>query len=103
MDIGNGLTDTIQFEVPDLAAAARLVTLLRPRWRVVVTECGQVALVNVHIRSSAPQFARLLRSVEDWVARESLCAVRFELDGRGYVLAAGDADWTAAPWAAAAA
>ncbi|HET7855926.1 MAG TPA: hypothetical protein VFL41_05665 [Gaiellaceae bacterium] len=102
MDISPGLTNTVQFEVPDLAAAARLATMLRPRWTVVVTESGDVALVNVHILSSG-RLALLLRAAEDWVARESLCAIRFELDGRGYVLASGDADWTAAPWAAAAA
>ena len=42
----------------------------------------------------------LLREVEAWVAEESLCAIRFMLDGRIYVLGAGEADWNSHPWAA---
>jgi hypothetical protein len=39
--------------------------------------------------------AVLLREVEAWVEEESLAAIRFELDGRAYVLEAGEPDWTA--------
>jgi hypothetical protein len=102
MDVGPGLTNTVQFELPDLAGAARLATLLRPYWAVSVTEDGDLALVDVYLRASAADLAALLRSVEDFVAVEALCAIRFELDGRVYVLEAGDPDWTALPGAAAA-
>ena len=37
--------------------------------------------------------AILLRIVETWVDNESLWAIRYELDGRNYVLAAGDPVW----------
>ena len=37
----------------------------------------------------------LLRSVEAWVEKESLVAIRYALDGREYVLTAGEADWAA--------
>lgn len=102
MDVGAGLTNTVHFELPDLAGAARLATLLRPYWAVGVSEQDDIALVGVYIRASATDLATLLRSVEDFVALECLCAIRFELDGRGYVMEAGDADWTALPGAAAA-
>jgi hypothetical protein len=42
----------------------------------------------------------LLRTVESWVEEESLCMIRFQVDGREYVLQAGEADWQSAPHAA---
>jgi hypothetical protein len=96
------LTETVQFELPDLAGAARLATLLRPSWAIAVNEQDDVALVEVFVRPRAADLASLLRLVEDWVARESLRAIRFELDGRAYVLEAGSPDWTATPRPAAA-
>jgi hypothetical protein len=102
MDCGPGLTNSVQFELPDLAGAARLATLLRPYWAVSVTEEGDLALVDVYLRASPTDLAALLRSVEDFVALECLRAIRFELDGRDYVLEAGEADWTAVPGTAAA-
>jgi hypothetical protein len=101
MDLGYGLTETVQFELPDLAGAARLATLLRPSWAVSVNEEDGVALVDVYIRASGADLASLLRSVEDWVVRESLGAIRFELDGRVYVLESGEPDWTFVPRPAA--
>jgi hypothetical protein len=102
MDLGDRLTETVQFELPDLAGAARLATLLRPSWPIAVSEQDDVALVEVFVRPSAADLASLLRLVEDWVARESLRAIRFELDGRCYVMEAGSADWASMPRPAAA-
>jgi hypothetical protein len=77
---------------PDLAGAARLATLLRSRWAVSVNEEDDVALVDVYIRASRADLASLMRTVEDWVARESLRAIRFELDGRVYILESGEVE-----------
>ncbi|TML11794.1 MAG: hypothetical protein E6G31_10955 [Actinobacteria bacterium] len=96
MDLGYGLTETVQFELPDLAGAARLATLLRSRWAVSVNEEDDVALVDVCIRPRT-DLASLMRTVEGWVARESLRAIRFELDGRVYILEAGEVDWAYVP------
>jgi hypothetical protein len=101
MDLGDGLTETLQFELPDLAGAARLAALLRPRWELAVSEHGDCALVDVFVQAADADLAALLRLVELWVERESLCAIRFELDGRAYVMEAGSADWRALPPAAA--
>jgi hypothetical protein len=102
MDHQAVLKESIQFELPDLAGAARLARLLRPERAIYVHERGDVALVTAFLRSTAGDLATLLRSVEAWVSRESLCAIRFELDNRDYVLEAGGADWTCAPCAEAA-
>lgn len=97
MDLGNGLTETVQFELPDLAGAARLATLLRSRWAVSVNEEDDVAIVDVYIRASRTDLASLMRTVEDWVAREALRAIRFELDGRVYIMESGEVDWEFLP------
>ena len=97
MDLGNGLTETVQFELPDLAGAARLATLLRSRWAVSVNEEDDVAIVDVYIRASRTDLASLMRTVEDWVARESLRAIRFELDGRVYIMESGEVNWAFLP------
>ena len=96
MDLGD-FTETVQFELPDLASAARLATLLRTCWAVSVNEEDGTALVDVGIGTSTTELASLLRTVEAWVEAQSLRAIRFELDGRCYVLEAGDADWSAVP------
>jgi hypothetical protein len=97
MDLGDGFTETVQFELPDLAGAARLATLLRACWTVSVTDEDGVALLDVELGFTPTGFASLMRSVEAWVEAESLRAIRFELDGRTYVLEAGDADWSSVP------
>jgi hypothetical protein len=103
MKFGYELKEIVDFELPDVAAAGRLSTVLRSQWGAVyVHERNDVPLVTVYFRTTAADLASLLRSVEAWVARESLCAIRFELDGRDYVLEAGDPDWAFAPCAEAA-
>jgi hypothetical protein len=96
MDFGDSLNETIQFEIPDLAGAARLARRLRPSWAVFVHERDDVALVSVALRSGT-SLALLLRGVEAWVEQESLRAIRFKLDDRDYVLQAGEVDWAATP------
>ena len=97
MDLGNGLTETVQFELPDLAGAARLATLQRAGRALSVNEEDEVALVDVYIRASRTDLASLMRTVEEWVAREALRAIRFELDGRVYIMESGEVDWEFLP------
>jgi hypothetical protein len=97
MDLGDTFTETVQFELPDLAGAARLATLLRACWAVSVNDADGAVVVDVRIGRSPTALASLLRSVESWVEGESLCAIRYELDGRTYVMEAGEADWSAVP------
>jgi hypothetical protein len=88
-------SEFVLFEVSDVAASARLAELLADRWNVVLSaERGDVMVVIVELRPAADDVAVLLRDVEAWVDEESLCALRYELDGRGYVLEAGELDWS---------
>ena len=97
MDLGDGFTEAVQFELPDLAGAVRLATLLRTCWTVSVDDDDGVAIVETVFGRSPADLASLMRTVESWVEEEALCAIRFELDGRVYVLEAGDADWSSVP------
>ena len=98
----SGSTDQVHFEVADFAAAARLARRLGRAWLVVLQDEDQeVNVVAVAVRSNPSDLAVLLREVEAWVDEESLCAIRYLLDGRMYVLEAGGADWTSDPWAVA--
>jgi hypothetical protein len=91
----------VQFEIIDLAASVRLTRRLGHLWNVSLQDRRDVNLVSVALRPGPGDLAVLLRNVEAWVKQESLCAIRFEVDGREYILAAGEADWAAIPAAVA--
>jgi len=89
------VSDTIRFEVVELATAVRLAQRLgRSRSVILIAESEYVKSVVAEVRRKATDLADLLRDVEDWVRDESLGAIRYELDGRAFVLDAGDCDWS---------
>ena len=96
------LADLVHFEIADLAAAVRLTRRLASTWTVSLQERRDINLVTARLRVRSGDLAVLLREVETWVEEESLCAIRFEVDGREYVLQAGEADWQSAPQASCA-
>jgi hypothetical protein len=91
--------DLVQFEIAELASAVRLTRRLAPTWKVSLYERDDVNLVLAELGADPHDLAVLLRDVESWVEEEALCAIRFELDGRDYVLHAGEADWQLVPQA----
>ena len=91
------LARAIHFEIADLAAAVRLTRRLAQSRVVSLRERGDINLVSATLRTEADDLALLMRTVEAWVEEESLCAIRFEVDGREYVLQAGEANWESAP------
>ena len=93
------LADLVHFEIADLAAAVRLTRRLATRWTVSLQERRDINLVTARLRARSTDLAVLLRDVEAWVEEESLCAIRFEVDGREYVIQAGEADWHSVPQA----
>ena len=93
------LARVVHFEIADLAAAVRLTRRLAQARVVSLRERGDINLVSATLRTEADDLALLMRTVEAWVEEESLCAIRFEVDGRDYVLQAGEADWRTAPMA----
>jgi hypothetical protein len=93
------VSEAVCFEIPDLATSARLAQRLAGRWTIDLTaESDDLMMLIVELRPRKGDLAALLREVEAWVADETLCAVRFELDGRSYVLEAGTANWESPPW-----
>jgi hypothetical protein len=89
------VSDTIRFEVVELATAVRLAQRLgRNRSVILVAESEYVKSVVAEVNPGAADLAELLHDAEDWVRDESLGAIRYELDGRAYVLDGGESDWS---------
>jgi hypothetical protein len=89
------LSDVVVIEVPDAGLSALLAERLGKRWRITVdSERPEVVAVLVELRPIEQDLALLMREVSRWIEQEALGALRFELDGRGYVLEAGEVDWS---------
>jgi hypothetical protein len=89
---------SVRFEIPGGASSARLLRRLARRANVMLLAGhGAVNAIVAELGDEPDDLAVLLREVEAWVEEESLAAIRFELDGRAYVLEAGEADWAAVP------
>jgi len=89
------LSDVVLIEVPDAGLSALLAERLGERWRITVdSERPDVVAVLVELRPIEQDLALLMREVSRWIEQEALGALRFELDGRGYVLEAGEVDWS---------
>lgn len=84
----------VRFEIPGAASSVRLLRRLARRANVMLLAGGEVNEVVAELGHEPDDLAVLLREVEAWVEEESLTAIRFELDGRAYVLEAGEPDWT---------
>jgi hypothetical protein len=95
-DSGHGL-EQVCFELLDFSAATRLVRRLGAE-RSAALLFDEPYVVVASFQPEASDLAKLLRDVEAWVAEESLRAIRYMLDGRIYVLEAGEPDWGALPW-----
>jgi hypothetical protein len=86
---------SVRFEIPGAARSARLVRRLARRVNVMLLPGkGELNAIVAELGEQPYDLAVLLREVETWVEEESLAAIRFELDGRSYVLEAGEIDWT---------
>ncbi|HEY3050991.1 MAG TPA: hypothetical protein VGJ40_04640 [Gaiellaceae bacterium] len=95
MEVTLANEEIVRFEVPAAAGTGGLVSVLRRHGRVSIDHRAQLAVFSISLRSNL-DLAPLLRAVERWVAAEALRALRFELDGRAYILEAGEPNWTAA-------
>jgi hypothetical protein len=82
------LQDIVLFELPTRVSAERLlsrVTSTRLSW--LETDAG-ACVVGVFLHTDDCDLALLLRDVQAWIRDAKLAAIRFELDGRTYVLEA---------------
>jgi hypothetical protein len=92
-----GFVDRIYLDVADSDSALRLTC------RLGLSRSAELlgeppCLVVAFFTSDPSDLAALLREIESCVDEESLCAIRFLLDDRIYVLGAGEANWATHPW-----
>ena len=82
------LDEIVLFELPSKYFAEHLL-LSALSERVAWLQIGDAAsIVGVLLTPDELDLARLLREVQTWLDRSGLLALRFEVDGRAYVLEA---------------
>jgi hypothetical protein len=80
------LSNVVRFELPAYADADALCALLRPRWPGTKTLDSDIWRVSARVQHSKSDLAALLRTVEAYVGAAGLDAIRYQLDGRFYIL-----------------
>jgi hypothetical protein len=82
------LNEIVLFELPGKYFAEQLLLNVLSE-RVAWLQIGEAAsVVGVLLAEDELDLARLLRDVQAWLESSGLLALRFELDGRAYVLEA---------------
>jgi hypothetical protein len=82
------MSNAVRFEIPAYAGIDDLCAYIRPRWGGSIKFQDDVWYVSARIRRSKNDLAQLLRKVEAYVAESGLQAIRYELDGRFYIMEA---------------
>ena len=80
------LNDIVLFEVPTRSAATGLLAELSSSHLAWIERGDEVSVVGVLLNADDGELACVLRGVERWTEKRGLPAIRFELDGRTYVL-----------------
>lgn len=86
MHFGPALNEIVLFEVPDAQSARGLFAYVAPRRLAWHQRADEGSIVGVVLNPDADDLALLLRAVQAWLDGVNLAAIRFELDGRTYVL-----------------
>ena len=84
--LGNPLVDTVRFTVTERADAEDLCLRLRMRWFEWIERSDHRWVVGVELRSESDDSTDLLRTVEAWVTERDLLVLRYEVDGRHYLM-----------------
>ena len=79
------LNDIVLFEVPTRSGAIGLVAELSSSHLAWIEQGNELSVVGVLLNGDDGDLACLLRGVERWTEQREL-AIRFEVDGRTYVL-----------------
>jgi hypothetical protein len=82
------ISDVVRFELPAYVGVDDLGAHIRPRWGGTIKFEQDVWYVSARLRRSESDLAALLREVEAYVAEAGLQAIRYQLDGRFYVMEA---------------
>jgi hypothetical protein len=88
MSLDLPLKEIVLFELPSRSLAERLVTHLASSRLAWLQNCDLGSIVGVLLNPDELDLALVLRTVQAWLERCGLAAIRFELDGRMYVLEA---------------
>lgn len=83
---GTSLNEIVLFELPGRSGATQLLAEVSSSHLAWLERGDHVAVVGVLLNPDDGDLACLLRSVETWVEQQGLLAIRFEVDGRTYVL-----------------
>jgi hypothetical protein len=87
-DTALSLSNVVRFEIPAYAGIDELCAYIRPRWGGSIKFQDDVWYVSARVRRTKNDLAQLLRKVETYVAESGLQAIRYELDGRFYIMEA---------------
>jgi len=80
------LNDIVLFEVPTRAGATGLLAELSSSHLAWMERGKELSVVGVLLNGDDGDLACLLRGVEKWTEQRGMLAIRFEVDGRTYVL-----------------
>ena len=86
MSAESPLNEVVLFEIPARSGASERLAELSASRLAWMEGDGEIAVVGVLLNPDEGDLASLLRTVETSIARRGLLAIRFELDGRTYVL-----------------
>jgi len=82
------MSDVVRFELPAYADVDEFCERIASRWRESKERQDDVWLVSARVRKAKNDLALLLRLVETYVGEAGLQAIRYQLDGRFYILEA---------------
>jgi hypothetical protein len=86
VEFSPSLDELVIFELPNRHFAEDLLAQLSPKRFAWMQNDEHAAVVAVLLNADSLDLAVLLRTVQSWLSRTGLVAIRFELDGRPYVL-----------------
>jgi hypothetical protein len=89
-DLEIQISDVVLFELPTWEAAQAFRVRLRPRWPGWSHDDEPVWLFAAELNDETDSLALLMREAQALLADLDLPAIVFVLDGRSYVLEAGD-------------
>ena len=90
------LSNVVSFEIPAYMDVDEFCSRIRPRWPGSQVREPGIWNVSARFRKTRNDLALLLRTVEAYVAEAELQAIRYQLDGRFYILEAEALDRVAA-------
>jgi hypothetical protein len=80
------MSNVVRFELPAYADADAFCARIRSRWAGTRRLDGDVWCISARVRKRQSDLAALLREVEAYVGDAGLQAIRYELDGRWYIM-----------------